>query len=180
MIRPEVNAHLKRWREVIAAAATGGFGLWLIALGGYVLLPAGLVILSVALGWAIVALRRIRFLRGVNAPGIVEVDEGQVGYFGPTFGGIVALADIDELRLSETLGPRAWRVRTADGQVLLIPVDAAGAERLYDAFATLPGIDMAALAVALDRASTAAPLWRRAHAAAIAPRTGERRDHEMS
>jgi hypothetical protein len=33
---------------------------------------------------------------------------------------------------------------------VLVPVDAAGAERLFDTFASLPGMDMAALMAAID------------------------------
>lgn len=164
MIRSEVRAVLHRWREVIAAGAVAAAGLWLLSLGGYVLIPAGAAVTALAAGWAMIALRRIRFLRGVGAPGVVEVDEGQVGYFGPTFGGFVALADLAELRLAEFHGARAWRLKTHDGQVLLIPVDAAGAERLYDAFAALPGIDMARVTAALDHGQATLPLWRRAAA----------------
>jgi hypothetical protein len=162
MIRPEVRAMLHRWREVIAAGLAGAAGLWIASLGGYVLMPFGLAVAALAGGWAMIALRRIRFLHGIGAPGVVEVDEGQVGYFGPTFGGFVALADLAELRLAEFYGARAWRLKTQDGQVLLIPVDAAGAERLYDAFAALPGIDMARVTAALDHGQPTLPLWRRA------------------
>jgi hypothetical protein len=168
MIRPEVRAMLHRWREVIAAGLAGAAGLWIASLGGYVLMPFGLAVAALAGGWAMIALRRIRFLHGIGAPGVVEVDEGQVGYFGPTFGGFVALADLAELRLAEFYGARAWRLKTQDGQVLLIPVDAAGAERLYDAFAALPGIDMARVTAALDHGQPTLPLWRRP--AAVLPR----------
>ena len=164
MIRPEVGALARRWREVIAAAALAAFGLWTLSGGGYVLLPLGLAIVALAAGWGLIALRRIRFLRGIDAPGFVEVDEGQVGYFGPTFGGFVALADLAELCLAEHYGARAWRLRTGDGQVLLSPVDAAGADRLYDAFAALPGIDMSALVAALDHGQPTLPLWTRPQA----------------
>ncbi len=161
MIRPEVRATLRRWREVIAAGLVAALGLWLVMLGGYLLVPLGGVVVLLAAGLALIALRRIRFLRGVAAPGVVEVDEGQIGYFGPTFGGFVALADLAELRLAEFHGARTWRLKTQDGQVLLIPVDAAGAERLYDAFAALPGIDMARITAALDHEQATLPLWRR-------------------
>jgi hypothetical protein len=161
MIRPEVRAMLHRWREVIAAGLAGAAGLWIASLGGYVLMPFGLAVAALAGGWAMIALRRIRFLHGIGAPGVVEVDEGQVGYFGPTFGGFVALADLAELRLAEFYGARAWRLKTQDGQVLLIPVDAAGAERLYDAFAALPGIDMARVTAALDHGQPTLPRGRR-------------------
>ncbi|SPH23402.1 hypothetical protein DEA8626_02466 [Defluviimonas aquaemixtae] len=161
MIRPEVLAFLRRWREALSAAAAFTFGLWLASLGGWLLVPFGVVLAALSLGWTVIALRRLRFLRGVAAPGVVEVDEGQVGYYGPSFGGFVALADLAELRLTERHGSRQWRLKTRNGEVLLVPVDAAGAEKLYDAFAALPGIDMAALAAALDNCVGTLPLWRR-------------------
>lgn len=171
MIRPDVTAALARWREVIAATATGIFGLWVASFGGYLLVPAGGLIAVASLAWGIVAFRRLRFETPVHAPGLVEVDEGQVGYFGPTFGGMVALADLDELRLTEWHGVRQWRLRTGDGQVLLIPEGAKGTERLFDAFATLPGIDLAALTRAHAAAGAPAePVWRRARAPAAVVR----------
>jgi len=116
----------------------------------------------------------------VAAPGVVEVDEGQIAYLGPAFGGFVALPDLVEIRLVTMRGRRLWRLRQTDGQVLLIPVDATGAERLFDAFASLPGMDMAALVAALSPGTAAAPggliagpdmrvLWRRP-GAGLAPR----------
>ena len=41
LIRPEARAALHRWREVMASAVLAGLGLWLIGLGGWVLIPAG-------------------------------------------------------------------------------------------------------------------------------------------
>lgn len=161
MIRPAVKAHLHRWREVIAAALLLLFAGWLVRLGGWLLQGIGLILAALALGWTVIAWRRMRFLRGGAAPGVVEVDEGQVGYWGLNTGGFIALADLAELRLAEVGGTRHWRLRTHGGEVLMVPVDAAGAERLYDAFATLPGIDMAALTAALDRGVGTLPLWKR-------------------
>lgn len=163
-LRPEVVAGLARWREVIASAAALTIGGWLLWLGGWFLMPLGVVVCVLAVAWGLIAVRRLRFLRGVAAPGMVEVDEGQIGYFGPTFGGFVALSDLSEVRLSVLHGARHWRLKTTAGEVLLVPVGAAGAEKLYDAFAVLPGIDMARLAAALDRGAETLPLWRRASA----------------
>ena len=161
LVRPELRALLSRWGEVGAALAAAVAGGLIMRLGGYLFLPVGALVTLLALGWAVTALRRLSFRRTVAAPGVVEVVEGQVGYFGPTFGGFVALADLEDVRLTEFGGRQQWRLRTAGGEVLLIPVDAAGAEKLFDAFATLPGIDMAALAAALDRGAATLPLWRR-------------------
>ncbi len=160
-LRPEVVTGLVRWREVIAAITALVAGAWLAWLGGWLLMPLGMAVIVLALAWGTIALRRLRFLRGVAAPGMVEVDEGQIGYFGPSFGGFVALAELSEVRLAVQHGVRHWRLKTSAGEVLLVPVDAAGAEKLYDAFAVLPGIDMARLTAALDRGAETLPLWRR-------------------
>ena len=113
--------------------------------------PLGATIVVLAFWWLILALRRIRFDRPGHAPGVVEVDEGQVGYLGPTFGGYVSLRELTEVQLMTLRGERHWRLKQADGQALLIPHGAAGAEALFDAFATLPGADMAVFTAALDR-----------------------------
>lgn len=180
MIRPDLQAALYRGREVIAAAALGALGLAVALQGGWLLQALGAAIALIALAWGVPALRRLRFGQDVAAPGVVEVDEGQIAYMGPAFGGFVALPDLVELRLVTMRGRRLWRLRQADGQALLIPVDAAGADRLFDAFASLPGMDTAALVAALSPATAAAPgalttgpdmrvLWRRP-GAGLAPR----------
>jgi hypothetical protein len=172
LIRPEVVAGLRRGREAITAGAVIGIGLWLAWLGGLVLVPLGLGVAGVGAAWALQALRRLRFAQGVEAPGVVEVDEGQVGYFGPGIGGFVGLPDLVELRLVAIRGRRMWRLKQADGQALLVPVDAAGAERLFDAFASLPGMDTQALVSALEPRGTVGVsdslvIWRRAARVAL-------------
>ncbi|MFN3973107.1 MAG: hypothetical protein ACK4L4_17365 [Gemmobacter sp.] len=156
LIRPEVAAALTRWREVIAAGGVAMLGLWIAAQGGLILMPAGLALVLVAGAWAVTALRRMRFGQDVTAPGIVEVNEGQIAYLGPAFGGYAALEEVVEIRLVTMRGRRLWRLMQADGQVLLIPVDATGAAALFDAFAALPGIDMGEVIAALEGEGPAA------------------------
>lgn len=183
LIRPEILQGAHRAREVILGGALAMAGLWTALQGGYLLPPLGLGLAALGLGWAITAWRRMRFAQGVAAPGIVEIDEGQIGYLGPDSGGYVAIPDLTELRLIEMRGRRLWQLRQNDGQALLIPVDATGAERLFDAFASLPGMDTAALVAALAPAphgsgrglvlaSISRTLWRRAGPAAV-----QLRDH---
>lgn len=165
MIRPEARDWLWQRREVIAALILGVFGLWLVALGGWVLVPFGLAMIALGVALAISALRRLRFAQDISAPGMVEVDEGQVGYLGPAFGGYVALPDLTELRLVTIHRRRLWRLKQADGQALLIPIDAVGADRLFDAFASLPGMNTAVLVAALGTApatNDTQVIWRRA------------------
>lgn len=156
LIRPEARAAMWRWREICAAGALGGAGLWLLAQGGWLLVPLGAAVLVLALGWGVIALRRMRFVQSGFAPGVVEVLEGQVSYYGPAFGGSVSLAEVDELRLLTSGGRRMWRLRQADGQLLLIPVEAVGAEALFDAFSGLAGLDTQALVEAVRGGATSA------------------------
>lgn len=160
-LRPDLSRRLARWSELGAAIVAALIGGAIMRLGGYLFLPMGALLTLLSLAWALTALRRLSFQREVAAPGVVEVVEGQIGYYGPTFGGMIALSDLAELRLAEFHGALQWRLRTVSDEVLLIPVDAAGADRLYDAYAALPGIDMAALAAALDAGIATLPLWRR-------------------
>lgn len=168
--RPEALALIRRWRETTLAGLMAAFGLLVALSGGWVLGPFGLGLTALGLGWGLVALRRMRFARRIAAPGVVEVDEGQVGYFGPDFGGFVALRELAQIQLIELRGAAHWRLKQTDGQTLLIPVAAQGSALLFDAFATLPGIDMAGVTAALgasdDDTSALATVWKRpAHAA---------------
>lgn len=149
MIRPEVFALIRRAQELVWAAGVVGIGGWLIWLGGYLLVPVGGGVMALGAAFGIMAWRRMRFAQDTLAPGVVEVDEGQIGYLGPTIGGYVSLPELAEVRLITMRGRRLWRLKQNDGQTILIPVDAAGAERLFDAFASLPGMDSAALVAAL-------------------------------
>ena len=149
-IRPELAETLTRWREVIAAAAVALLGALGLAWGsGYLLPVAGLILLAFGLAWAVQAIRRLRFLQAGEAPGIVRVTEAQIAYLGPRVGGFVGLPDLVELRLLTLRGRRIWRLRQIDGRMLHIPVEADGAEALFDAFAALPGMDTGALVAAL-------------------------------
>jgi len=148
-LRPAVLDQLYRHREGLAAAALTAFGFWVATRGGFVLLVAGLLILAIGIGWLVLALRSLRFAQKGEAPGIVQVSEGQVGYLGPQIGGFVGLPDLAEIRLLTLRGRRVWQLQPLQGPALHIPVEAAGAEALFDAFATLPGLDTAALVAAL-------------------------------
>ena len=75
MLRPELQAGLLRWREVIAALGLALFGLWTAWQGGYLLTPLGLAFLAMGAGWALTSWRRLRFHQPGEAPGILRVTE---------------------------------------------------------------------------------------------------------
>ena len=87
LIRPEAQAALWRLREVFAAVGLALLGLWLATLGGFVLVPLGGILIVLAAGFGLLAWRRLRFAQSGDAPGVVELDEGQISYFGPDVGG---------------------------------------------------------------------------------------------
>lgn len=151
MIRPALAEQLRPWREVIAALVCLVFGIWVFAKGGYVFWPLGGSIMAVSAIWGLNARRQMRFRRTIAAPGLVEVDEGAVRFFAArALGGEIGLRDLVEVRLLVLSGRSHWRLKSADGQALLIPVDSAGAEQLANAFATLPGVDMGRFSAALQ------------------------------
>lgn len=149
-VRPELLVALSRAREVVLGLALASAGGWLLWLGGYFFVPLGLVVVVISLSWAVLSWRRLQFGQVGDAPGVVEVDEGQIAYYGPQVGGSVGLPELVEIRLIMMRGRRLWRLKQADGLAILIPVEASGAERLFDAFAALPGMDTAGLIAALN------------------------------
>ncbi|MBE2278162.1 MAG: hypothetical protein IAE87_17910 [Rhodobacteraceae bacterium] len=150
LIRPEITAWLFRWREVLVAAGVAAAGLWTASRGGWILGPFGLALAALACGWAILAARRLRFRSDPGAAGLVELDEGRLRYLHPTAGGEISLVDLAELRLLRLKGRPVWAMRDLAGGRLLVPLEAAGAEALFDAFAALPGLSSADLVAALD------------------------------
>jgi hypothetical protein len=138
VIRPRARQTLLRWREALVAAALGALGLWWARTGFGIVewLGWALVIAAAALGLA--GVQRARFRRGAGGPGVVVVDEGLIAYLGPHTGGTVALSEISALALDPD-GPH-WRLSQPDQADLRIPLDAEGAEALFDVFAALPGL----------------------------------------
>ena len=79
----------------------------------------------------------------------MDVDEGQVTYFGPLTGGAVALCDLEELALIRSRQTPHWRLSTSDAD-LYIPVNANDTEALFDAFTVLPGLKVQRMLSALQ------------------------------
>lgn len=162
LIRPEVARRLLRGREAIAAAVTLALGLWIATRGGWVLAGLGGAVALIGGGLLVAALQRLRFAPSSLGPGVVEVDEGQIAWFGPGVGGFVSVADLADLGLVTVQGLRVWRLRQTDGHLLLVPVDAQGAEQLFDALTTLPGIEGRRLLAALESPADTPMIWQHA------------------
>jgi hypothetical protein len=139
-VRPEAMQGLLRWREVLIGTGVVALGLWwVLGLGGlvhwigYALAAAGLALIAAGV-------QRARFRGAAGGAGVVQVDEGQIAYFGPHTGGAVARSELSALLLDRSVKPAHWVLRQPDQPDLHIPVNAEGADALFDAFAALPGL----------------------------------------
>jgi hypothetical protein len=149
-VRPELRAAMWRWREAISGGALFVLGLWAALGPGGLLGGIGWFLAAMGAGLALTGVHRglFRAPRG-QGPGSVDVDEGQVTYFGPLTGGAVALQELTEIALIREGQSPHWRLR-AGTATLHIPVDADGADALYDAFTSLPGLQSGMLVAALQ------------------------------
>lgn len=149
MIRPAARATLTRWADPGFGAIVALFGLWVASLGGWILIPLGALLAALGAGWGVLGWRRARFRHDPNAPGMVELDEGRLRYLHPTMPGDISIDDLSELKILTLRGRQVWRLKDLSGQALLVPVDAAGADALFDAFSALPGLSSGDLVAAL-------------------------------
>lgn len=116
-------------------------------------------LLGLGLVWT--GIQRWRFIRGTGGPGIVEVDERRITYWGPLSGGTVDLDDLLRLDLDPGGRPAHWVLTPRTGEALALPVSAQGAEALLDAFTALPGLRTEALLAALSRTEgPVATVWQ--------------------
>lgn len=160
-IRPEARAQMWRWREVLA-------GIGLIVLGAFwavgrgPLVWIGLVLLVVGAVAVFIGIQRARFRVAGQGPGVVQMDEGQLSYFGPLSGGMIETGAIERVVLDNTARPAHWVIQAGD-QTLHIPVSAEGAEALFDAFGALPGLRTERMLAELNaRRPHAVVIWERA------------------
>lgn len=174
MFRPEAMSALRRWRAVLLSLAVLGLGLWWTLWPDGLLRWIGFAAIASGLAGLLASLQRLRFDAGGGGPGVVQVDEGAIAYFGPLTGGVVALSEIEALTLDQTGKPAHWVLSQPGQPDLCIPLNAAQAEALFDAFASLPGIRTERMLSAMARTSRGRTLiWQRR--GAVLPR--ERRLH---
>ncbi len=140
LIRPAARKTIWRLREVLVGIGLICLGLYW-AFGTYGILQiVGYVTAAVGVGLTFLGLQRARFRVGSGGPGVVQVDEGQITYFGPLSGGAIALADLERVTLDHGNKPAHWVLEQRGQPPVYIPLNAEGAETLFDAFATLPGL----------------------------------------
>jgi hypothetical protein len=150
-LRPEATAQLLRWRETLTGLGTAALGLWLALTAYGVLFGLGLVLAVGGAALAVAGVQRARFRQGADGPGVVQVVEGRITYFGPWSGGGASLDRLAWLELVPVAGGAGAFVLIEEaGERLEIPIDARGAERLFDVFAALPGFDTRGMLAAMQ------------------------------
>ena len=170
LVRPQARAALWRWREVVAGGGLAVLGLWWVLAGIGIVHWLGWALLAAALALVLAGVQRARFRTGAGGPGVVVVDEGLIAYLGPHTGGAVALSEMTALTLDAS-GPRRWRLSQPGRPDLEIPLDAEGADALFDAFAALPGLRSGQVVAAMRRAAPGLHLlWERAGQEKARPR----------
>lgn len=140
-MRREVRELIWRWREVLFALVLVVLAAWwaLSSFGFVQWFATALVALGLVL--AVAAIQRARFGMSRGGLGAVEVDEGVVSYLTARVGGQVEIADLTAVTLLPAQkGPAYWQLEATSSSPLLIPLDAFGAEKLFDVFVSLEGI----------------------------------------
>ncbi|MEM7721058.1 MAG: hypothetical protein AAF376_01675 [Pseudomonadota bacterium] len=161
-LRPDAARLLHRWREVIIAIAVIALGLWISLRPGPIVQGFGYVLIAVGAFGLIPAIRRARFAADGQGPGVVRVDEGRVLYMGPVTGGAIAIREMTSLSLRRDADGQAHWVLSEPGALLTIPVNADGAEALFDAFTALDGLSAPHLLRALESTAPGSQrLWSR-------------------
>jgi len=165
-VRPEVRQLFMRWWEVMTACALAIFGLWWALTGVAMTFWLGVILVPTGLIWALAAVQRVRFAQDGAGPGVVTLKERRISYFGPLDGGIIDVEDITQLALDPTSWPEpSWVITGVAPDGLVIPVNAAGADVLFDAFVALPGMDTKRmLAVLSDRPDAITVIWHKERA----------------
>lgn len=140
-LRPEVRDFFWRWREVLLAGVVLLFGIWWVLTGIGINVWLGYIFSAIGIAWGIAGIQRARFAQDGDGPGVVQIRERRLAYFGPLDGGIMDVADLSRLEIDPTSHPDpSWVLTSIEGQVLNIPINAKGAEDLFDVFASLPDI----------------------------------------
>ena len=140
-IRPELINAFWRWREAL-------FGVFMACVGMFWAVSQQGILAAIGTSLAIVGaliifagIQRTRFRVGAGGPGVVQVHERLVTYYGPYEGGSVSIDALVKVELDPRTQPAAeWVLTESGGQVLNIPTNAENAEVLFDVFASLDGI----------------------------------------
>lgn len=162
-LRPAARAALWRWREALTGTGVVLFGFWWGVGAATLVQWIGWAFVAIGLALLVGGIQRGRFRTDAEGPGVVQVDERRLSYFGPLTGGIIDMDDLTLLELDPQAMPGAhWILTGQGGQRVAVPVNADGADALFDLFASLPGIRTADMLAALEQSPTnRITIWNR-------------------
>jgi hypothetical protein len=159
-IRPEVKAFLVKWCEVLVGLGLVLFGLY-VAVTSFGLTPwAGGLLMVVGAAVAVQGVLRARFPLGRGGVGVVEVTERQIAYFGPDGGGVVSINELIRVMIYKHRGVLHWQFDARGTPSLTVPNNATKAATLYDALASLDGVDLDAARRAMTEDLPMALIWQ--------------------
>lgn len=140
-VRPELKQRIWRWREVLVGMFVASCGmLWAVTQNG-ILAALGTSLAIVGAVVVFAGFQRTRFRVGSGGPGVVQITERQVTYYGPFDGGAVSIDALGSVELDPSARPHpVWILSEIGGMTLHIPTHAENAEALFDVFSTLEGI----------------------------------------
>ena len=161
--RPEVKALAWRYRDALAGASIAAIGLYLVLTRVGLIGWLGWLMLAGGAIWTVAGIQRGRFRQDTDGPGVVQIRERRLAYFGPLDGGVMDIADLTQLEFDPTSHPSpSWVLSTTDGRSIAIPIDAKQSEALFDVFASLPDINTTTLLSVLSRTPDARTvIWQR-------------------
>lgn len=168
-IRPELRSRIWRYRDALIGVVVSAFGLgWAISSIGFMsILGTSVTIAGALLVFA--GIQRARFRLDQDGAGVVSIDEGQVTYFGPHAGGTVHVDELIQVDLAppgKAQNEGAWLLLSNDTESLTIPVNATGADKLFDVFAKLNGIKTSYMLDRLaERSDEQVVIWRNSNTA---------------
>lgn len=161
-IRPEAQQTMMRFREVLVGVALDLLGLFLILTGRGLAVWIGVAICIGASVLILAGVQRARFRKGAGGAGVVSVVEGAVSYFGPLTGGVISIREMKRLTFDPRQTPPHWVLEQTGHEPLYIPMNAEGAEALFDAFEGLNGINTQhMLRVMNDPPAAPVTIWQR-------------------
>ena len=140
-VRPGAKAAIARWREALIGAGLMALGLyWNLWLTPGLLTWVGLVVVLLGAALFFAGLQKGRSRLGGGGPGVVQIIERRIGFFGPLNGGIVDLDDVTSLTFDPTEHPPHWVITHGTGPGLHIRSNAEGADALFEEVAGVPGL----------------------------------------
>jgi len=141
-IRQELRYAIWRYRDALIGIAVLLLGVYWVVNGFGFISILGMSVAVVGALLALAGIQRGRFRSGLGGAGVVQVDEGEVTYFGPFYGGSVVIENIVKVELDPTnrLAP-VWVLYDRVAGRIRVPTNAEGAEALFDVFANLDGIE---------------------------------------